>query len=99
MLNQTDAHTPEAINNVTVPLLLSTNSQYLQHTTVCLTSLLANNPDMFFKIVVVVHPAENLDEEKLRRSLNAFSNQVLLIIKFAPPLDQPLPLNPAAHYT
>jgi len=40
---------------------------------------------MFFKIVVVVHPAENLDEEKLRRSLNTFSNQVLLIIKFATP--------------
>ncbi len=82
-----------------VHLLLCTNSIYLQHVAVCLTSLLVNNPDLFFNIVVVGRAAEPLDEERLRRSLACFSNYSLLFREFTPPVDRLLPLNPRAHYT
>src|SRR6476620_143173 len=79
-----------------VPLLLSTNSLFFQHAAVCLTSLLVNNPDLFFDIVIVSLPAEELDEQKLRCSLKSFENYSLRLMKFATPEDR-LPLT--AHYT
>jgi lipopolysaccharide biosynthesis glycosyltransferase len=82
-----------------VHLLLCTNSVYLQHVAVCLTSLLMNNTDLFFNIVVVGRAAEPLDGEKLRRSLEHFPNHSLLFREFTPPADRLLPLNPGAHYT
>jgi lipopolysaccharide biosynthesis glycosyltransferase len=82
-----------------VHLLLCTNSLYLQHVGVCLTSLLVNNSDLFFNIVIVGRATEALDEEKLRRSLAGFENQSLSFKKFIPPADRMLPLNPQAHYT
>src|SRR4029450_1407624 len=48
-----------------VQLLVCTNSLYLQHVAVCLVSLLVNNPNLFFEIVVVGRPSETLDQAKL----------------------------------
>jgi lipopolysaccharide biosynthesis glycosyltransferase len=83
----------------TVHLLLATNALFLQHAAVCLTSLLANNPDLFFDVVIVGRSAENLDEKKLRRSLTQFSNHSLCMREFRPPSDVLLPVNPQTHYT
>src|SRR5580704_6612779 len=82
-----------------VSILICTNALFLQHAAVCLASLLANNPDIFFNIVIVGRVTEDLDEEKLRRSLVGFSNYLLTFQKFAPPADLLLPLEPHAHYT
>jgi lipopolysaccharide biosynthesis glycosyltransferase len=89
---------PDATRNH-VHVLVCTNARYLQHAAVCLTSLLANNSDLFFDIIVVGRASEALEEDKLRRSLGRFSNFVLAFRKFTPPKDQLLPLNPGAHYT
>src|ERR1700704_3191870 len=75
-----------------VPVLMSTDSRFLQHAAVCLTSLLANNPDLVFDIVIVSRPTESLDEEKLRRTLQPFLNHSLSLLKFEPPPDRSLPL-------
>src|SRR5438093_108100 len=82
-----------------VNLLVCTNSLYLQHAGVCLTSLLANNVDLFFVVVVVGRTSEVLDEGKLRRSLQQFSNCSISFHKFTPPSNRIMPLNPRAHYT
>ena len=67
-------------------ILMCTNALFQQHAAVCLanTSLLANNPDFFFNIVIVGRITEELDEEKLRRSLTSFPNQSLTFRKFVP---------------
>jgi lipopolysaccharide biosynthesis glycosyltransferase len=80
-------------------VLFCTNSLFFQHVAVCLTSLLANNADLFFHVVIASRPEEKLDEEKLRRSLTQFPNFSLNFHEFAPPIDQVLPLIPDAHYT
>jgi lipopolysaccharide biosynthesis glycosyltransferase len=82
-----------------VHLLLCTNSLYLQHAAVCLTSLLVNNPDLLFDIVLVGRASEALDEGKLRLSLARFRNYSLSLCRFTAPADRNLPLNPRAHYT
>jgi lipopolysaccharide biosynthesis glycosyltransferase len=82
-----------------VHLLLCTNDLFLQHTAVCLTSLLTNNPDLFFDIVIVGRSTERLNEPKLRRSLARFVNHSVSFREFTPPPDLLLPLNPRAHYT
>jgi lipopolysaccharide biosynthesis glycosyltransferase len=82
-----------------VNVLICTNALFLQHAAVCLASLLSNNADLFFYIVIVARVSEELDEEKLRRSLIRFPNHVLTFRKFEIPSDLLLPLNPKAHYT
>jgi len=82
-----------------VHLLICTNSLYLQHAAVCLTSLFVNNPELMFHIVIVGRSNEALDEAKLRRSLAQFPNHSLSFRQFTPPKDRNLPLNPRAHYT
>lgn len=82
-----------------VHVLLCVNALYLQHAAVCLTSLLVNNPDLVFDIVVVGRATEDLDRAKLWRSLKRFPNHSLSFRKFTPPADCLLPLNPEAHYT
>jgi len=77
--------------------LLCTNVLFQQHAAVCLASLLTNNHNLFFDIVIVAQPTETLDEEKLRRSLTQFANYSLRFIKFCFPPDLSLPL--IAHYT
>ena len=80
-----------------VSTLFCTNVLFQQHAAVCLTSLLANNQDLFFDVVIVAQPTETLDQDKLRRSLNQFSNYTLRFITFSFPPDLSLPL--IAHYT
>ena len=82
-----------------VHLLMCTNALYFQHLGVCLTSLLINNPSLFFDIVVVRRTGEELDEDKLRRTLARFLNYSLSFRVFTFPADPLLPLNPDAHYT
>ena len=78
---------------------MCTNALYFQHMGVCLTSLLTNNPSLFFDIVVVRRTGEELDEDKLRRTLARFLNYSLSFRVFTFPADPLLPLNPDAHYT
>ena len=80
-------------------LLLCTNASFLQHAAVCVASVLANNIDLFFNIVIVSQHDEHLDEEKFQRSIAKFSNHSLAFRKFLIPSDLLLPLNPLAHYT
>jgi lipopolysaccharide biosynthesis glycosyltransferase len=82
-----------------VNILMCTNALFLQHTTVCLASLLANNPDLFFDIVIVGRQTEELDEQNTRRSLAHFPNHSLAFRKFVPPPNLLLPLESGAHYT
>jgi lipopolysaccharide biosynthesis glycosyltransferase len=82
-----------------VQLLMCSNALFLQHAAVCLFSLLINNPDLFFDIVVVGRATERLDHDRLRRSLSHFLNHVLSFREFTPPSELRLPLNPRAHYT
>lgn len=80
-----------------VDTLLCTNVLFQQHAAVCLASLLSNNPELFFDILIVSQPTERLDEERLRRSLTQFANHSLRFIYFSIPSDLSLPL--IAHYT
>lgn len=82
-----------------VRLLMCTNAEYLQHAAVCLTSVLANNANLFFDIIVVGRQGEQLDEARLRLSLRGFPNHSLAFRQFTPPADRVFPLNPRAHYT
>ncbi|MGA8756240.1 MAG: glycosyltransferase family 8 protein [Stellaceae bacterium] len=82
-----------------VHVLLCTDRQYLQHVAVGLTSLLVNNPHLWFDIVIARRPTEHLDEHKLRRSLARFPNHSLQVRMFTAPPGRMLPLNPLAHYT
>jgi len=75
-----------------VPVLLSTDRNFLQHVAVCLISLLVNNQELFFDVVIVSRPNEPLDEDKLRRTTKPYQNHSLRFVKFEPPADQCLPL-------
>lgn len=77
-----------------VHMLLCTNASFLQHAAVCLASVLANNPGLFFNVVVVSQPEENLDEDKLHRSVAQFANHRLTFRQFTIPSDPVLPLIP-----
>lgn len=82
-----------------VHVLMCTNALFLQHAAVCLASLLTNNSELFFDIVIVERVTENLDKEKLRRSMARFPNHSLQFQKFVPPAKLLLPLESGAHYT
>lgn len=93
----TDPVRSDAANPVHV--LFGTDAQYLQHVAVCLTSILVNNPHLFFDIVIVGRATETLDEQKLQRSLARFPNHSLSFRVFSVPAGRVLPLNPRAQYT
>lgn len=82
-----------------VHTLLCTNALFLQHAAVCIASLLSNNPELFFDIVIVSRPTETLDAAKLRRSLAKFPNHALSFRDFAIPPTLILPLKAMTHYT
>ena len=82
-----------------VNVLICTNANYLQHVAVCLRSLLENNPELFFNIVVVGRADEDLNEKKLERSLKPSTRFSLTFKTFTPSADRTLPLNHRAHYT
>src|ERR1700727_3975485 len=91
----------EAITNGVEPayILMCTHAAFQQHAAVCLASLLTNNPQFHFNIVIVGRMTEQLDEAKLRRSITSFPNHSLEFHKFAPPADLLLPLVSATLYT
>jgi lipopolysaccharide biosynthesis glycosyltransferase len=82
-----------------VNTLFCVNSGFLQHAAVCLASLLFNNPDLYFNVVVVAQTSETIDANKLRRSLAGFANVSLAFQSFTIPDALILPLNPKARYT
>lgn len=82
-----------------INILICTNSSYMQHVAVCLRSLLDNNAEVCFNIVVVGRSSETLDETALRESLPDTAMYKLSFQMFSPPMDQVLPLNPNAKYT
>ena len=45
-----------------VHILMCTNALFLQHAAVCLASLLTNNSNLFFDIVIVERVTEDLHE-------------------------------------
>jgi lipopolysaccharide biosynthesis glycosyltransferase len=81
-----------------IPVLMCINARYAQHAAVCLVSLLENNPDSFFE-VVVVSTGELADEAaKLRRSLARYENHTLTIRYFSRSTTVNLPIT-AQHYS
>lgn len=82
-----------------VHVLFCTNSLFLQHAAVCIASLLANNRDVFFDIVIVSQHDERLDEARLRSSVGQFPHCSLTFRQFRIPESLTLPLVPFAHYT
>lgn len=81
-----------------IPVLMCINARYAQHAAVCLVSLLENNQDSFFEIVVV--STDELADEgiKLRRSLALYENYTLTIKYFTRPTTLNLPIT-AQHYS
>jgi lipopolysaccharide biosynthesis glycosyltransferase len=75
-----------------VSVLMCTDAAYLQHVGVCLTSLLSNNRELFFDVVLVHRASETLDIGKLRRSLQRFANYTLTPKLFTPPSNIALPI-------
>jgi lipopolysaccharide biosynthesis glycosyltransferase len=92
------ASAAERMGTEAIHIMLSTNAQYLQHSAVCLASVLANNPSSSFDIVVVHCVGEALDQQRLRKSLSRFPNCALRFHDFAPPAGVTLPL-PGTFYT
>jgi len=77
--------------------LFCINAGYAQHLAACLVSLLANNPNRFFDVVVGFTGALGASEGKLRRSVERFRNLSLRLVPFEPPPTMALPVR--AHYS
>jgi lipopolysaccharide biosynthesis glycosyltransferase len=80
-------------------ILMCTDALFQQHAAVCLASLLANNPELFFDIVIVARVDQELDKDKIQRSLMHFPNHLLSFQEFSLPANLLLPLRPGTHYT
>lgn len=81
----------------TIPTLFCINANYTQHAAVCIVSLLENNRDYFFDIVIVTTEPLGPQEDKLRRTVGPYSNcrtKVALLNA----VTQHLPVK-AQHYT
>jgi lipopolysaccharide biosynthesis glycosyltransferase len=80
-----------------IPTLLCINAGYAQHAAVCIVSLLENNREHDFDIVVVTTESLGAGEERLRRSVRRYPNARLAVV----PLNaatRHLPVR-AEHYT
>jgi lipopolysaccharide biosynthesis glycosyltransferase len=77
--------------------LFCVNAGYAQHLAACLVSLLSNNSDRFFDIVVGFTGELGASEGKLRRSVERYGNLSLRLVPFAPPPAMDLPIR--AHYS
>src|SRR5258708_1140164 len=85
------------MNRPVIPTLSCVNAGYAQHLAACLVSLLTNNPDRFFDLVVVYTGDLGASEEKLRRSRAPSGNALVTLVPFSVPSASNLPLR--AHYT
>lgn len=81
-----------------IPTLFCINAVYGQHAAVCIVSLLVNNPKSFFDIVVVSTQPLGAAEEKLKRTVAAFSNCTLKVMTLGASSGMALPVR-ALHYT
>ena len=68
------------MRSTVIPTLFCINSRYAKHAAVCIVSLLENNPDFFFDLVVVNTGDLGAEAAKLRRTLSAYSNCALKAI-------------------
>ena len=81
-----------------IPTLFCINAAYAQHAGVCIVSLLENNRDAFFEIVVVSTEPLGAGQEKLERTVRAYDNCTLTIMHLGASSGMTLPVR-ALHYT
>src|SRR6516165_8329603 len=86
------------MSRTVVPTLLCINASYAQHACVCIVSLLENNKDLYFDIVVVSTEPIQGTEEKLKRSVSAYENCTIKVLQLSASLGLALPVR-ALHYT
>lgn len=82
----------------TIPTLLCINANYAQHAAVCVVSLLENNRDSFFDIVIVSTESLGPGEEKLNRTVARYDNARLKVLQLGASSGMTLPVR-ALHYT
>ena len=80
-----------------VQVLLCINIGYVQHAAVCIVSLLENNEDLEFEIVVVSTDELGSEEVRLRQTLARYRNCTLTMRRLDASLARDLPLR--AHYS
>jgi lipopolysaccharide biosynthesis glycosyltransferase len=83
--------------SATIPTLFCINARYAKHAGVCIVSLLENNPDFFFDLVVVSTGDLGAEAAKLRCTLAAYPNCALKTIRFSTRGGIKLPVR--AHYS
>lgn len=86
---------PEASTRIAV--LMCINARYAQHAGVCLVSLLENNRNSFFDIVIATTEALAGEEAKLRQTLSSYENHVLNVIRFTIPPTVNLPITKSRY--
>ena len=84
-------------NRTAIPTLLCINELYAQHAAVCIVSLLENNRDLAFDLVVVSTQPLGDAEEKLYRTLRRYGNYTLRTLQFRKAGSISLPLR--GHYS
>jgi lipopolysaccharide biosynthesis glycosyltransferase len=81
-----------------IPTLFCINTAYAQHAAVCIISLLENNPESHFEIVVVSTEPLGAAQEKLDRTVRAYDNCTLKVMQLGASSGMTLPVR-ALHYT
>ena len=84
-------------NERRIPTLFCINETYAQHAAVCMVSLLENNKDLEFDIVVVCTNPLGAEEEKLLRTIQQYRNCQIRTIPFDKAKSMALPLR--GHYS
>lgn len=82
---------------IRIPTLFCINQTYAQHAAVCIVSLLENNRDLRFEIVVVSTNPLGAAEEKLHQTIERYRNCSLRIAQFDKAKFIALPLR--GHYS
>jgi lipopolysaccharide biosynthesis glycosyltransferase len=81
-----------------IPTLFCINAVYGQHAAACIVSLLVNNPDLSFDIVIVSTEPLGASEDKLKRTVARFDNCTLKVMCLDASSGMTLPVR-ALHYT
>jgi lipopolysaccharide biosynthesis glycosyltransferase len=81
-----------------IPVLMCINARYAQHAAVSIVSLLENNRDSFFDIVLVSTDELAGEAAKLRRSLARYGNHAVTVKHFGGSATVNLPVT-AQHYS
>lgn len=83
--------------SATIPTLFCINARYAKHAAACIASLLENNPDFFFDLVVVSTGDLGAEAAKLRLTFAAYANCALKTIRLDGRAALKLPVR--AHYS